>query len=405
MDAGGLGHVFAVSEETGRLTKSMLKFDLSPLQYNSVWISLIGGTLHWTCFYGLNQMALQRYCSMPSLRSARIVMTFTVPAFLFMASMCCFIGLLMIAYFNGCDPLALGEIDSPDQMSILMAARVLEIVPGLPGLFLSTLFSSTLSTTSSGMNSMTAVLWEDFFKHTTKSNDEKKAAKVMKICTFVIGVVATAFAFACDYMGGIFNAAISTLGATAGPLVGLFFLGILFPKSNKNGAFAGLSVASIFVLMCTMCYNVEKPYVNYVLPLNSTLGSSKACIDYSLNASTHYKVHISALKHHTPADMHDHVMIANLHYGDPDSSSLSRVSPYIYAALGVMIVVLVGVPVSYAFPHKQTSKEEKAAYACTFAGLDVDFDWKTFAKDECHPTTDRLLEEIKADMVMAHPSY
>lgn len=36
-----------------------------------------------------------------------------------------YIGLLMVAYFYGCDPLALGEIDTPDQLTILMATRVL----------------------------------------------------------------------------------------------------------------------------------------------------------------------------------------------------------------------------------------------------------------------------------------
>lgn len=36
-----------------------------------------------------------------------------------------YIGLLLVAYFNGCDPLALGEIQTPDQMTILMAIRVL----------------------------------------------------------------------------------------------------------------------------------------------------------------------------------------------------------------------------------------------------------------------------------------
>ncbi|KAK0405063.1 hypothetical protein QR680_017782 [Steinernema hermaphroditum] len=411
LDAGGLGHVFEVAEDTGRFSRSMAKWNVSPLQYNSLWISLIGGTLHFTCFYGLNQMALQRYCSMPSLRSARIVMAFTVPAFLIIGSMCCYIGLLMLAYFNGCDPLHKDrqEIDSPDQLSILMASRVLEIVPGLPGLFLSTLFSSTLSTTSSGMNSMTAVLWEDFFKHTMdkNKNDEKRAAKIMKISTLVIGVVATALAFACDYMGGIFNASLSTLGATAGPLVGLFFLGILVPRANKNGAFAGLATASLVVLCCTVAYNIEKPYEKYALPLESNLTASKACIDYPLNSPKHDQVHISILKHHTLDQSNNYTAVTyDMHYGNPDTTAFSRVSPYIYAALGVAIVVAVGAPVSYLFPDRlQTVKEKKAAYACTYAGLNVDIDWKTFAKNECHPTTDRLLEELKTDMGMAHPSY
>jgi len=75
-----------------------------------------------------------------------------------------YLGLLMVAFFDGCDPVALGEVQTIDQMTILMANRIFEGVPGLPGLFLATIFSATLSTASSGINSLTAVLWEDFLK-------------------------------------------------------------------------------------------------------------------------------------------------------------------------------------------------------------------------------------------------
>jgi sodium-coupled monocarboxylate transporter 8/12 len=50
------------------------------LQYNSAWISIIGGLLHWLSSYGLNQMAIQRYCSMPSLGDAQMVLWLAVPA-------------------------------------------------------------------------------------------------------------------------------------------------------------------------------------------------------------------------------------------------------------------------------------------------------------------------------------
>jgi Na+/proline symporter len=45
--------------------------------------------------------------------------------------------------------------------SIVLAVNVLGSIPGMPGLFLSTIFSATLSTLSSGLNSIVAVLWED----------------------------------------------------------------------------------------------------------------------------------------------------------------------------------------------------------------------------------------------------
>jgi Na+/proline symporter len=128
MDAGGFWKVIEVAEKTGRLTESINKWDPSIFQYNSFWITTFGGILHWTCFYGLNQMALQRYCSMPSLRHARIVMGLTVPAFWIIGIMCCSIGIIMIGYFHGCDPVGTGEIENMDQMSILMAGRILGIL-------------------------------------------------------------------------------------------------------------------------------------------------------------------------------------------------------------------------------------------------------------------------------------
>ena len=125
MDSGGLSKVFEIAEKKKRLSDSILKFDPTIFQYNSFWITFICSIFHWTCFYGLNQMALQRYCSMSSLKSARIVMALTVPALWIIGLMCTFIGILLLAYFHGCDPVALGGIDSMDQMSILLAGRVL----------------------------------------------------------------------------------------------------------------------------------------------------------------------------------------------------------------------------------------------------------------------------------------
>ena len=51
-----------------------------PDQYNNIWIESMGGVIQWTCIYGLNQMAMQRYCSMPSLKHARLVLSLTIPA-------------------------------------------------------------------------------------------------------------------------------------------------------------------------------------------------------------------------------------------------------------------------------------------------------------------------------------
>uniref|UniRef100_A0A914PR44 Sodium-coupled monocarboxylate transporter 1 n=1 Tax=Panagrolaimus davidi TaxID=227884 RepID=A0A914PR44_9BILA len=320
IDAGGFWKVIEVAEKTGRLTESINKWDPSIFQYNSFWITTFGGILHWTCFYGLNQMALQRYCSMPSLRHARIVMGLTVPAFWIIGIMCCSIGIIMIGYFHGCDPVGTGEIENMDQMSILMAGRILGIL------------ISTLSTTSSGSNSMTAVIWEDFLKQKYNGMDESKKARLMKVITCIIGIASTLLAFACDYMGGIFNAATTTLGAAAGPLVGLFFLGIFSERANKNGAFAGLAISSFLMIILSVSNNIEKPYSRYVLPLVQN-ASNPTCRVFNSSSSRHSEVHISSLKHHL--DPHPHLLHRpDWHYGDPSTTLFARTSPFVYAAIG-----------------------------------------------------------------------
>uniref|UniRef100_A0A915ECT5 Uncharacterized protein n=1 Tax=Ditylenchus dipsaci TaxID=166011 RepID=A0A915ECT5_9BILA len=72
----------------------------------------------------------------------------------------------------------------------------------------------------------------------------------------------------------------TVLGASTGPLVGLFFLGIFFPQSNKHGAFAGLIGAGLFMLSCYVSNNIDKPYADYVLT-DSTNDTSLGCVDYS----------------------------------------------------------------------------------------------------------------------------
>lgn len=77
-------------------------------------------------------------------------------------------------------------------------------VPGFPGLFLACIVSTTLSTVSSGFNSMTAVAYEDLLKGWLSGRITDKQTMLLNKCLVVaFGVVATAFTFAVKPMGGI----------------------------------------------------------------------------------------------------------------------------------------------------------------------------------------------------------
>ncbi|KAI3422054.1 hypothetical protein GPALN_012591 [Globodera pallida] len=391
--AGGLGKVLAVSEQTGRLWAAF-RVHPSLLQYNNVWVATLGGLLQWTCIYGLNQMAMQRYCSMPSLRHARVVLSLTIPANLVIQLMIGYIGLLMVAYFDKCNPLALAEVKTVDQVTILMASRILvrfskiiqlmsdcdfppphsEGVPGLPGMFLATIFSATLSTASSGINSLTAVLWEDFLKVPLKELSDARKSAVMKGISVFFGVLATGMAFACTNLGGIFNVVLTIIGATSGPLVGLFFLGIFFPGANKIGAFVAFVLSTVGLLFCTLMSNVQMPYRNYAITAYGAIGNESApaaaCVAYEgaeafrrANARRVGAVFAHFMSTHGP----------HLHFGNPDSFALSKLSPFSYSSLGVLLVLFIGVPTSWVFRQRLSPSQKRLTFACTYRGLDEPF--------------------------------
>jgi Na+/proline symporter len=94
-------------------------------QFDSVWIASLGGMSYYLSLYGLNQMAIQRYCSLPSIKHARWMVFVTCPMFVILGGMACFMGLIVLAFFYDCNPIETGEIDGQDQLVILFAVKVL----------------------------------------------------------------------------------------------------------------------------------------------------------------------------------------------------------------------------------------------------------------------------------------
>lgn len=76
----------------------------------------------------------------------------------------CFTGLAIYTRYCNCDPLESGRIGSYDQLMPLYVMDMLSAYPGVPGLFIAGIFSAGLSTISATVNSLAAVILEDFIK-------------------------------------------------------------------------------------------------------------------------------------------------------------------------------------------------------------------------------------------------
>ncbi|XP_076387572.1 sodium-coupled monocarboxylate transporter 1 isoform X1 [Megachile rotundata] len=150
-------------------------------------------------------------------------------------SLSCYTGLVIFATFYDCDPITTKRIRKPDQLLPYFVMEMAESIPGLPGLFVAGVFSAALSTMSTGLNSMAGVIYEDMIKPWLRVPlSDVAASRTMKATVVLTGIACVTLVFLVEKLGGLIQAGKSLSGITAGPLLGIFTLGMFFPLANST---------------------------------------------------------------------------------------------------------------------------------------------------------------------------
>ncbi|XP_044729523.1 sodium-coupled monocarboxylate transporter 1-like [Chrysoperla carnea] len=239
-EAGGLGTVIERNVASGRLEYPDMELSLTKrLTFPAM---MFGGTFSVINHGIINQVMMQRYVSLPSLEEAKtVVWLFLICKTIFMG-LCAYSGLLIFATYFDCDPVSTHIVSEKDQLLPLLVVDTLKEFPGASGLFLAGVFSASLSSLSSGLNSLAAVLLEDCFKPVFTKLTPKQEQTIVKIVVVVTGVLTVGLAAVVAKLGQILQLSAALGSISSGPLLGVFTLGILFPWANAKGAFyAGFS--------------------------------------------------------------------------------------------------------------------------------------------------------------------
>lgn len=122
-----------------------------------------------------------------------------------MISCACLCGVALYGYYANCDPLKFGSITKTDQLMPFFVMQELRDYPGLAGLFVSCVFSASLSTMSSGFNALATVTYDDFLSQTNflKQLPEKRVQQLSKLIAFAYGMAAIAMAFVVSQINSI----------------------------------------------------------------------------------------------------------------------------------------------------------------------------------------------------------
>ncbi|RWS27382.1 sodium-coupled monocarboxylate transporter 1-like protein 1 [Leptotrombidium deliense] len=203
----------------------------------------------WCGNYCTTQTEVQRYCNVATKKKAKLAIYVNLVGVIAIISLACLAGIALYAYYDHCDPLKLELIKKSDQLMPFFVMETLSDYPGVPGLFVSCVFSASLSTLSSGFNALAAVTWDDFLSRTNVSKlSESQTKTLSKIVAASYGLLAIGMAFMVGQIGSVLQAAISLSGALVGPLFGVYLLGILCSFANATGVLIGLFSGEFFAL-------------------------------------------------------------------------------------------------------------------------------------------------------------
>ncbi|XP_012936765.1 sodium-dependent multivitamin transporter isoform X2 [Aplysia californica] len=271
-DVGGWSKVWEISRKGDRLPR----FDMDPDPFirHTFWTLLVGGGTNMMTVYGANQTNLQRYSSVSSLRKSKIALLLNLPLWICYLSILSLLGLVMFAYFDGCDPLGKEMVSKTDQLLPLFVLETMGSMPGLPGLFIASVFSASISTLSSGINSLGAVTLEDVFKPLYEKCKKKSPSQmVLTIATIVLVFVFGGLTIFLAKMASLLGKTALTIsfgvfGMVGGPLLGLMINGMFIPFINKWGAMAGW-LASLVLCLYVGIDPVFNPGPKGYLPLDS----------------------------------------------------------------------------------------------------------------------------------------
>lgn len=265
VDYGGFEAVWNKNVEGGRA--QLIDFDPNPTTRHTFWTLIVGGYFTWITIYGVNQAQVQRYLSVQTRQMAVNALWINLVGLFVLMITCAFGGMVVYAKYHDCDPITSGVVTKGDQLFPLFVMDVLGHFKGLPGLFVAGIFSGALSTVSSGMNSLAAIVLEDFIKGGFYPNISDNASTwTSRGLSLFFGLLTFVLVFVAEQLGNVLSAALSIFGMVGGPLLGVFTLGMFFPWANSIGAFVGELVSLIFMFWIGVGNQIAKANHQINLP-------------------------------------------------------------------------------------------------------------------------------------------
>ncbi|XP_035763522.1 sodium-coupled monocarboxylate transporter 1-like [Neolamprologus brichardi] len=290
--------------------------------------------------------------------SFRAVFISVVSYSLFLGS-AVFSGLCLYSFYKDCDPWTAGKVSFSDQLLPYLVMDILKGYPGLPGLFLAAVYSGTLSTVSSIINTLAAVTLEDLIKPNVTLTD-RQLLHISRALSCGIGGLCVSMAGLASLMGLLAQARIIISGVSGSPMFGLFVLGILCPFANSTGGLFGLAfgfAASLFVSLGSMLSYADPEMTR---PLSLSTEGCNFTIPGSLNWTTDLPTQMNSFTMAQVQDGATHLLTRNWH--SPSYRYFSVIGFITTVIVGAIVSLYTGGLKQKVAPSLMLMKEDMLSY-------------------------------------------
>ncbi|HEY3129864.1 MAG TPA: sodium/solute symporter [Acidobacteriota bacterium] len=222
-----VGHIWSVASTTGHTT--LFDFSLSLTRENTFWGLLIGLLVFQLSTYATDQVIVQRYFTTKSLKdTVRAVMgssLIVLPVLLLLYG----IGVGLSAYYYD-HPVMRASLTNADRVMPHFTVRILPA--GIRGLVLAGVFAATMSSISSGINSLTTSTVKDVMERIRPSIRENDLfwARLISAAWGLVSILGASLMVSGKLT--VLEKFVAGYQFFAGPLVGMFLLGFLTRRAS-----------------------------------------------------------------------------------------------------------------------------------------------------------------------------
>lgn len=236
-----------------------------------VRVTFVGAVINLTLWRvataGGDQMAVQRYMATRDVRSARQSYAVTAYATVLATVLLAVLGLALLGFFRKFPDLLASGMSIKADGDRLFPYFIANFLPiGVSGLVVAAVISGPMSSISSGVNAITAVVTRDYLERFGwKSLNPARHLLATKFMAFGIGVLIVIVSMALKIVPGNFMEVTNkTAALETTPIFALFFLALFVPFATPLGAVVGTAYGlTVSVLIAFWDLLTGRPTISF----------------------------------------------------------------------------------------------------------------------------------------------